>query len=211
MRPEEWFNFYSQIISEFGYSQREDEEAARLMHSLAKEKLLDAGVLKGIINGRSVAVIGGGIEESEVEEVKEEIKEGVNEVVITAGKAILRVEGKIKPHIHVTDMEEPDELLLQLEKEGCVLVLHAHGDNMERIRSVVPRLKSFVATTQSRPFNRVYNFGGFTDGDRAAIMAKEMGAASIKLYGFKFGRVVSDIKARKLKWAEKLLRHEGLL
>jgi hypothetical protein len=206
MRLEEWFNFYSQIISEFGYSQQEDEEAARLMHSLAKGKLLDAEVLKNLIHGRSVAVIGGGIQKSEFEEVKEDL-------IITAGKAILRVENKLKPAIHVTDMEEPDELLVRLEKEGCVLVLHAHGDNVERIRSVVPKLCKFVATTQSQPFDRVYNFGGFTDGDRAAIMAKEMGAARIKLYGFRFGSGgrVDNVKARKLKWAEKLLRHEGLL
>jgi hypothetical protein len=206
MRLEEWFNFYSQIISEFGYSQQEDEEAAKLMHSLAKGKLLDVKVLKNLIHGRNVAVIGGGIEESEIEEVKEDL-------IITAGKAILRVGMRIKPDIHVTDMEEPDELLVRLEKEGCVLVLHAHGDNMERIRSIIPKLSRFVATTQSHPFDRVYNFGGFTDGDRAAIMAKEMGAAIIKLYGFRFGSRgrLEDAKARKLKWAEKLLRYEGLL
>lgn len=209
MRLEDWLNFYSQIISEFGYSQQEDEEAAKLMHSLAKNKLLDAEVLKSIISGRSVAVIGGGIEDAEIAEI-EKIKE---EVVITAGKAILRVKGRIKPDIHVTDMEEPVELLMELERKGCVLVLHAHGDNVDRIRNVVPKLGKFVATTQSHPFNKVYNFGGFTDGDRAAIMAKELGAVRISLYGFRFGShgEVDATKARKLKWAEKLLKHQGLL
>jgi uncharacterized Rossmann fold enzyme len=70
----------------------------------------------------------------------------------------------------------------------------------------VPRLKRFIATTQAKPFNRVYNFGGFSDGDRCVFVAREFGASKIKLAGFDFEDPgVNQIKKKKLKWAKKLL------
>ncbi|WP_457591422.1 6-hydroxymethylpterin diphosphokinase MptE-like protein [Geoglobus sp.] len=200
MRLEEWFELYRQIISEFRYDEHGDIRAARLMHELAEGKLLDKSELERRIRGREVVVVGGAVE-----------SEAEGEVVITAGKAILRwteVSDRT-PDIHVTDMEEPGELLAELERRGTLLVLHAHGDNMDRIRAVVPLLSRFVATTQHMPFDRVYNFGGFTDGDRAAIIAKRFGAKKVILHGFKF--VERGIKGRKLAWARKILEKEGLI
>ncbi len=197
MRLDEWFRIYEEILRDFGFSREEDERAAKLMHELAAGKLLDASVLR-VIEGRDVAVVGGAYEGENIEE----------DFVISAGKAVLKLD--TTPDVHVTDMEENDELLLNLAAEGCILVLHAHGDNMERIRSVVPKLQSFVATTQATPFDRVYNFGGFTDGDRAAIIAKTFGARRIRLYGFDFRRA-SGVKLKKLMWAERILRAEGII
>jgi len=53
--------------------------------------------------------------------------------------------------------------------------------------------------------------GGFTDGDRAAYLAEELGARRILLWGFEFERIdESDEAARarklaKLGWARRLL------
>ncbi len=198
MNLEQWMKIYEEILKDFGFSKEEDEKAAKLMHELAADKLLDASALN-VIKGKDVAVIGGAYDGEEIRE----------ELVITAGKAIESVD--FTPNVHVTDMEESDDLLVALEKHGCILVLHAHGDNMHRIRSVVPKLHHFIATTQSLPFNKVYNFGGFTDGDRAAIIAKRFGARKIVLYGFDFKRASSEVKLKKLKWAERILRLEGII
>ncbi|MET1124518.1 MAG: 6-hydroxymethylpterin diphosphokinase MptE-like protein [Archaeoglobaceae archaeon] len=197
MKLEEWLRVYEQILEDFGFSREKDEEAAKLMHELAKDKLLDASILE-FLRGKSVAVIGGAYGGESVTE----------ELVITAGKAVLRFDAT--PHVHVTDMEEDDDVLVELERSGCILVLHAHGDNIDRIKSVVPKLRRFIATTQSVPFDRVYNFGGFTDGDRAAIIAKRFGARRIKLYGFDF-EAASGTKLKKLRWAKRILEMEGLL
>lgn len=198
MQLEKWLEIYSQILSDFGFSRDDDEKAAKLMHELSRNKLLDCKVLK-IIKGKKVAVVGGAYD-------GEEIKE---EFIITAGKAVKKVD--FTPKVHVTDMEEEDKILVDLQKKGCILVLHAHGDNIERIRSIIPKLKSFVGTTQSVPFNRIYNFGGFTDGDRAAIIAKRFGAKSIKLYGFDFERSENEIKRKKLEWARRILKMEKII
>lgn len=200
MRPEEWFELYHQILLDFGFDEERDAQAARLIHDLAGDRLLDESELEKRIRGKEVAVIGGAIESD------------VNaDVIITAGKAILRwIELSAKvPDVHVTDMEESEDLLEELERRGTLLVLHAHGDNMERIRAVVQRINRFVATTQHRPFDRVYNFGGFTDGDRAAIIAKRFGAKKVTLHGFRFEG--QGVKGKKLIWAKRILEKEGLL
>ncbi len=200
MRLEEWYKFYDQILKDFGFSREEDERAAKIMHKLGKNKLLDQSVLENKIKGKSVAIVGGAIENFEFNE----------DLIISSGKAVVKMIDKVIPQIHVTDMEEEDGLLINLEKNGCILVLHAHGDNINRIKSVVPKLGNFVGTTQSKPFNKIYNFTGFTDGDRAAIIAKKFKASRIKLYGFDFEKD-EGIKRKKLKWAKKILECEGLI
>ncbi|RLI75194.1 hypothetical protein DRP05_15180 [Archaeoglobales archaeon] len=206
MELEDWYKFYDKILEDFGFSREKDEEAAKIMHELGKYKLLDYTILEKTIKNKSVAVVGGAIEKSELE-FNEEFNE---DVIITSGKAVVKLINKMTPQIHVTDMEEDDKILVNLEKKGCILVLHAHGDNIDRIRSVVLKLTKFIGTTQSKPFNKIYNFTGFTDGDRAAIIAKRFGAKKIKLYGFDFERA-EGIKKKKLKWAKKILEFEGLI
>ncbi len=201
MKLEDWFNlFYFKILSDFGFDERKDVEAAKLMHELAKNKLLDKSVLAEKISGKDVAIIGGAVDSA------------INaEVVITAGKAIgrwLKI-CDIIPDVHVTDIEESTDILVKLQDMGTILVLHAHGDNMDRIRDVIPKLRSFVGTTQHKPFNKIYNFGGFTDGDRAAIIAKEFNAKKIILHGFHFHSI--GVKGKKLMWAKKILEFEGIL
>ena len=68
-----------------------------------------------------------------------------------------------------------------------------------------------VLTTQSRPESTVFDFGGFTDGDRAVCISQEMGASSIRLIGFdldhprpKDGRDPA-VKLRKLAWARRII------
>ena len=200
MNLETWLEFYRQILKDFNFSKEEDEFSAVLMHKLGKDKLLGLEVLVKKIRGKDVIIIGPILEDKDLKKLKE--FEGLK---ITAGKALLSY-GKT-PDIHVTDMEEPDELLVEVQEKGCLLVLHAHGDNIERVKSVIPKVKNFIGTTQSIPFDRIYNFGGFTDGDRAVCMAKEMGARKIELIGFDFGKA-SGIKKKKLEWARKILAYE---
>ena len=48
----------------------------------------------------------------------------------------------------------------------------------------------------------VYNFGGFTDGDRAVFLAEELGAKKIFLIGFDFGEIVG-------KWSKPYLKEHA--
>ncbi|MCZ7398212.1 MAG: DUF115 domain-containing protein, partial [Candidatus Methanoperedens sp.] len=112
----------------------------------------------------------------------------------------------ITPGIIVTDLDgNMDDEALANEK-GAIMVVHAHGDNMDALSAEVPGLKRVIGTTQSKPLKNVYNFGGFSDGDRSVFLAQEMGAKSITLIGFDFKDVnVTPLKKKKLMWAEKLI------
>ena len=97
-------------------------------------------------------------------------------------------------------------------ENGALAFIHAHGDNMAMIGQVVPGLTMpFVPTIQCKPFGNVYNFGGFTDGDRAVLIASHFGVRNIRTIGWdldhpypKEGRD-PGMKLRKLRWARDIL------
>lgn len=112
----------------------------------------------------------------------------------------------IVPDIVVTDLDGPFPAILKANGLGSIMVVHAHGDNLDALNRYVPQLERVMGTVQCRPPPGLYNFGGFTDGDRCVFLAKELGAASIKLVGFDFeDESVTPRKSRKLMWAKKLI------
>ena len=127
---------------------------------------------------------------------------------------------KIKPDIVVSDLDGNPKYLRMANKFGAIMVIHAHGDNMEILEKYVPKFSKVVGTTQVMPTENVYNFGGFTDGDRSVFLAEEMRAKSITLIGMDFDNmprkfstndkdVDIDLKRKKLKFAKKLLEMLG--
>jgi len=80
---------------------------------------------------------------------------------------------------------------------------------------MVKKMKNCVGTTQTNPFNKIQNFGGFTDGDRGVFLASHFGAKKIILFGMDFGNQIGKfsntkrserkIKLKKLKIGKDLL------
>ena len=113
----------------------------------------------------------------------------------------------IVPEVICTDLDGNSEADIQKEilacKQGSIVLIHAHGDNIDKLEKYVPRFKSFIATTQAKPFDKVYNFGGFSDGEQCIFVAKEPRAKSVRLAGFDFDDSrVNLVKKKKLKWAK---------
>jgi hypothetical protein len=135
--------------------------------------------------------------------------------VVADGAVEALITNNIKPDIVVTDLDGNPAFLKKAEKLGAIMVVHAHGDNENAIENLVPKFKNVVGSTQVMPVDNVYNFGGFTDGDRSAFMADEMGARTIVLVGmdltepitkYSAGETVDeDLKGKKLKKAKQLL------
>lgn len=101
----------------------------------------------------------------------------------------------IAPSIIVTDLDGDMNHIEAAARKGSILIIHAHGDNKEKINTWIPRLLKFhpIPTTQVEPTPPVANFGGFTDGDRAAFMAVECGCTTLALAGFDLGDVVGHV------------------
>ncbi|MFW5966056.1 MAG: 6-hydroxymethylpterin diphosphokinase MptE-like protein, partial [Persicimonas sp.] len=108
----------------------------------------------------------------------------------------------------VTDLDKNPETVRRLAARGPPVAVHAHGDNLAALASVVPECPagSVLPTTQAEPRDHVMNVGGFTDGDRAAFLADHLGAADLAFVGWDLNDPLVDReKARKLEWAERLL------
>lgn len=205
----EWEKYYNQILLDFGYSEKEDEKSAVLLSELLQGKKLGTHKdLNNMISGKNVYVFGAG--NSLQEDVKKVKKE--NAVFISADSATsLIMEKNIVTDIIVTDLDGVVEDQVTANKKGAIVVIHAHGNNMDKLKQHIPMFDGkLIGTTQSKPFDNIYNFGGFTDGDRAVCLADHFCAKKIFLAGFDFENVgkyskSKELKIKKLKWAKRII------
>ena len=97
-----------------------------------------------------------------------------------------------------TDLDGNSKFL-KAEKNGAILVVHAHGDNTDILKKLVPKFRKLIGSTQVAPVENVHNFGGFTDGDRSVFLAEEFGAKKIVLVGMDFGNSIGKYSKEKVK------------
>ncbi len=196
---EEWEPHYIRILESFGFEREKDEEAARLLASLLPRD--DLPLLESLCRGKIVTVCGN------APCLKDEL--GRIEGVVFAADAAAEVLRKahIRPDAVFTDLDGATDDYLAMNREGTVMVIHAHGDNIPLIRTWTPKFTGpVVGTTQSRPVPPLHNFGGFTDGDRAVFAADHLGAERIIIIGFYLDDPGVDfVKRGKLQWARQLL------
>ncbi len=206
MQFESWEPLYLAILEDFGFSRHRDVEAAELLRELLQGKENSLLAAEALLSGRRAVVCGNA---PCLSRELEEIKSGqVEDAVFLAadGATTVLLEHSILPAIIVTDLDGPFPAILKANKLGSIAVVHAHGDNLDALKRYVPLLDRVMGTVQCQPSEGLYNFGGFTDGDRAVFLAKEMGAGSIDLLGFDFDdQSVTPRKKKKLAWARKLI------
>jgi hypothetical protein len=196
----EWEPVYEAILADFGFDRDGDEGARDLLATLARP--FDPGRLD--VRGKHVAVVGAGPSlQMEAERAT------AADVVFAASTAVDRLqEADVPVDLMVTDLDKNPETARALTESGVPVAVHAHGDNRPAVREWVPRFdrRHVLATTQAEPRGPVENFGGFTDGDRAAFLADHLGAARLSFVGWDLDDpTVGPGKAKKLVWAERLL------
>ncbi|HDG64329.1 MAG: DUF115 domain-containing protein [Thermococcus sp.] len=196
MKWDHWKSFYLQILSKMGYDMEKDREAALLLRELLLENenyILTENIKERI--GERVYVFGAGPSL----EKKLERREFGGTLISSDGATSALLENGIVPHIIVTDLDGNFEDIKRANGLGAYVVVHAHGDNMDKLKHYVPKLKNVLGTCQTQPLDIIYNFGGFTDGDRAVFLAEGLGAKEIFLIGFDFGEIVG-------KWSKPYLK-----
>lgn len=204
MNFEEWEPWYREILEYFAFLQEDDEEAAGVLSSLLSRD--DLSLLSASCAGKRVTVCGN------APCLSREIPR-IRGVVFAADAAalVLALHG-IRPDAVFTDLDGATDEFIGMNREGTIMVVHAHGDNVPLLNYWIPRFPGpLVGTTQGRPLTNVHNFGGFTDGDRAAFAAHALGASRISLAGFDLDDPdVDPVKRGKLYWARRLLALLGL-
>jgi uncharacterized Rossmann fold enzyme len=207
-----WKTRYSDILREFKYDEKKDKESAILLDSILEksdvyEKIID------LIKEKTVLIIGSG---PSLSAAIPKLKKYKKSVKIAADSSIkLLVENGIIPDIIVTDLDGDEKTLEKIGKTNSIFVVHAHGDNIEKLE-FVKKFKNCIGTTQSIPFSKIENFGGFTDGDRGVFLANHFQAKKIILFGMDFGKRIGKfsetkrserkIKLKKLRKGESLLK-----
>lgn len=210
MKFENWEPVYKLILEDMGFDRTNDERAALLLSEMLeikarkKNEVLGIDALRKAIKGKDILVCG-----KAPTLAAELINVDFGKYVIIAadGATSILMKNGIIPDIIVTDLDGNMNDEARANEQGAIMVVHAHGDNMEALGKEVLRLKRVIGTTQSKPLANVHNFGGFTDGDRCVFLAKEMGAGTITLIGFDFkDENVTPLKKKKLAWAERLIK-----
>ncbi|WP_115862682.1 6-hydroxymethylpterin diphosphokinase MptE-like protein [Halorussus litoreus] len=209
MNYETWSPVYREILADFGFDAAGDERARDELAELTRP--FDLGRLD--VAGETVAIAGAGpsLTDPDHSDRNDELARARDaDAVFAASTAAdaLR-EAEIALDCMVTDLDKNPKTARDLTEEGVPVATHAHGDNVAAVREWVPRFEpeAVLPTTQARPVAHVENVGGFTDGDRAAFLADHLGAAELVFIGWDFDDpAVDPVKAKKLAWAERLLR-----
>jgi uncharacterized Rossmann fold enzyme len=206
MEFDEWEPVYAAVLADMGFDRAGDERARDLLADLVDgdgpRPLAPADI---DFAGETVAVVGAG--PSLGDELG--VVRAADAVVAASDAAAAVREVGLVVDCMVTDLDERSDVARELAAEGTPVAVHAHGDNRPALRERVPRLtvESVLPTTQAAPVEPVVDTGGFTDGDRAAFLADHCGAAELVFAGWDFDDPdAGPLKARKLVWAERLLR-----
>lgn len=199
----EWEPVYEAILADFGYERAGDERARDRL-----DELLESSNVEGFdrlnLDGKTVAIAGAapGLE-SELDRVRSA------DAVVAASDAATRLRTVgCAVDCMVTDLDKRPDTARELAADGKPVAIHAHGDNVPALDRHVPTIEheQLIPTTQARPICQVRNFGGFTDGDRAAFLADALGADRLVFPGWDFeDPSVGAEKRRKLLWAARLL------
>ena len=216
-----WEKYYTEILEDFGFSRPGDEESAKLLDEILSTEgcltLDELGEIVGFSDKFIVFGAGPSIKEH-IQMLKQDYDLKDYVLVAADGATTAMIEEKLVPDIVATDLDGNIDDILLANIRGANIIVHAHGDNIEKIASLTSFFNNVLGTTQAQPVGNLYNFGGFTDGDRAIFLSVALGASEITLAGMDFGDIVTkysrpnlpdilaeadEFKKKKLMYAEK--------
>ena len=222
----EWVGWYKEILETLGFLRDDDEKTAELLDKILDEKgcLTIEQFFDEMMEKKDTSkfiVVGAGPSiKKHIKYVKENYDLNDYLIVSADGATTAMLEDDLVPDIVATDLDGKMEDLLAANSLGSYFVIHAHGNNEELIDNWTTKFDKILGTTQSVPIGHLYNFGGFTDGDRAMFFAIALGCEEMVLAGMDFGTTVTkysrpniegatgpadEIKTKKLIFAERLL------
>ncbi|MCJ8305829.1 MAG: DUF115 domain-containing protein [Nitrosopumilus sp.] len=188
-----WKKKYSDILKEFKYSEKKDNESAVILNLILKKSNVNEKIVN-LVKGKTVFVIGSGPSLSTAIPKLKNLKKSIKIAADSSIKILL--ENNIIPDIVITDLDGDEIALKKIAKTKSIFVVHAHGDNSEKME-LVKYFKNCIGTTQSKPFSKIQNFGGFTDGDRGVFLANYFEAKRIILFGMDFGNRIGKYSNTK--------------
>ena len=211
MNMKSWEQKYTEILEEFGYSREKDEESAKILDSILTKRFPLKRLSKKI-EKQVIFVIGAGPSLSLSIPILKKFKNITKIVADGATKAL--IENRVWPDIVVSDLDGDVKFLKKANKKNAIMIVHSHGDNQKKL-GIASKFKNCIGTTEGKPFGKISNFGGFTDGDRCFFLARHFKAKKIILFGMEFGTKIGryskpqisnkSLKIKKLRKGKELV------
>ena len=223
MRLSEWIVIYRRIAYVMHYNMFADQVVPIVALIINLNRIIHPNYIRHIIRGKPVFVFGGGPTLKKnlsifIEKVYRYFRNGILIVCADSGIEVFK-DYDIVPDIIISDLDGDIGSIVWATGRGSIIVLHGHGDNMREILRFSRYLKNVAVSTQVIPIYPIINYGGYTDGDRAAIISYEFGAKAIFLVGMDFHLAPDPyrklkkshpyIKKIKLMLGEAILRYAG--
>ncbi|HWQ17497.1 MAG TPA: 6-hydroxymethylpterin diphosphokinase MptE-like protein [Sulfolobales archaeon] len=221
-------DLYRTVLTDMGMDYNAEWDASLTACLIAKsaelrEPLEVLEELTGMVRGKEVYVVGAG---PSLLNRKLRFREG--NVVFCADGACSPIEGEAMV-VSVTDLDGGVEPADKVYNTGGYVVLHIHGDNYRNIAINVDLVKRWrkriLITVQTPPpCSSVAVIPGFTDGDRAYLLALSLKAHRIITIGMDLLSEVSTVfskkiygeygystinKLRKLRWGYRIIDSLG--
>ena len=217
-----WLEKYLEISEIMGYDIARDREATRMLAHILKAKQMKPPLnkLRDLFYGKNVLIFGAGPSlDDALDSLLWKVPDFHRKATLVAadGATQALIERNMIPQVIVTDLDGDMKSILYSALRGSVIVVHAHGDNIDKLSRYVEEITSvtdlIIGTTQVEPVEPLQNFGGFTDGDRAVFIASSYGAEKIILVGMDFGRIVGRhskpwLRHDVVAWSDKLKKLE---
>jgi uncharacterized Rossmann fold enzyme len=176
-------------------------------------------------NDNKIVIIGAAVSTSEIIEILKNknlfvLADGAGAVFSTLNTKLAE-EAWARSLCVISDGDGGIGLDIAIKKE-IPIILHAHGDNIPSWTKIIDHALSStvdikLVLTHQLPMkiDGMYNFGGFTDGDRAVCFIHSLGVPKerILLIGTRTdivgrwsGITDNELKLSKLRWMEKVLQ-----
>ena len=193
-----WWEFQKEIELQFNFTRRREEVSTHL----SSRYFFDHKLIDFLLEGKDLVIIGAGITP---------LVDIPRNILLAADGAVKACfERDVVPDLIITDMDGYMSDIKWAYDNGSKIIIHVHGDNMTRFAEYSTVINP-VCVTSAYPSPFTSCWGGFTDGDRAVMMALALNCNSVKLVGFDFDKVgqysgeYSSQKLEKLKWARKII------
>ncbi|MFW9856614.1 MAG: 6-hydroxymethylpterin diphosphokinase MptE-like protein [Candidatus Thorarchaeota archaeon] len=195
-----WEIEYQYIVEELGLDRKSDSYSAQQLEEILlkhasnrKKTILDK--LIAILQYPIIIAGAGPSLERDFELLM--ITKGLRRawVISADGATSLLKKKSLVPQVVLTDLDGDPTAIEWAMKNGSIILIHAHGDNIHLVKSFCevygPKFSTYLVwgTTQTYP-EHLWNFGGFTDGDRAICLALHFQSPLIALIGFDFGKKI---------------------
>ena len=193
-----WWDFQDRIEDQFGFSRIREDVASRFASRIFTQE----GDISDHVKDRDLVIVGAGI--NSFTDIPE------SDLLAADGALRACLERGTIPEFIVTDLDGYISDLIWASEHGSKVIVHSHGDNLAALYRYSSHIRP-ICVTSTYPSTGTSCWGGFTDGDRALMMALSLGCKSVQLIGFDFSKIgdysgkYSPRKLEKLAWAEKIV------